>query len=93
MRGALTIAWRDVRAAFEGPLAYVLTAATLLVTGFLFLSQLGDYSDWSEQLREQASKNPEVLGYLDPNVMIVEPVLRATAAVLLILFSLYNVLR
>ena len=57
MRATLTIAARDLRAAFESPLAYVLIAVFLLLTYGIFIGHLLSFSQVSEVLRMRAGQD------------------------------------
>ena len=42
MRNVQTIAWKEVRTYFASPMAYVVAAAFLAITGFFFVASVSD---------------------------------------------------
>jgi ABC-2 type transport system permease protein len=88
MRAALVIASRDVRAAFESPLAYVLIAAFATMSGLFFAHFLFSYSDLSDALRMEALKDPSLLSRFTLERAVVSPALRVQTALVGVLAPL-----
>ena len=90
MRGALTIAWRDLRTAFESPLAYVLIAIFLAASSLLFTTFLLSFSDFSESLRAFASAQGDstMTQRISLDRGVVSPTLHATCGLLIGLIPL-----
>jgi len=88
MRSALVIAARDVRAAFESPLAYVLIAAFATMSGLFFAHFLFAYSDLSDALRMAALKDPSLLSRFTLERAVVSPALHAQTALVGVLVPL-----
>ncbi len=90
MRAALTIAWRDTRSAFESPLAFVLIAAFVLVSGIAFHFWLMSFSSFSGALRAAAvaAGDPGMSARLSLDRAVVSPLLRTLCALLLGLIPL-----
>jgi ABC-2 type transport system permease protein len=89
-RAACTIAWRDFRSAFESPLAYVLIAAFLAVSGLLFSTFLLGFSDFSETVRQAAIAQGDLslTHRISLDRGVVTPTLNWIAALLLLLVPL-----
>lgn len=85
MKGALTIAWRDFRTAFESPLAYILIAAFLAMSGLTFVTFLLSFSDLSEALRSAvaASGDATMTQRLSLDRFVVGPTVQALSYLLL----------
>lgn len=88
MRSAWVIAWRDFRAAFDTPLAYVLNAAFCGISGLLFLTLLHDFSSLSDWARSQAAEDPSLLEHYSLDVFVVRQLLRFLSLLLLVLVPL-----
>jgi len=88
MRAALAIARRDLRAAFDTPLAYLLFAGFLLVSGLLFVSQLHDFSAASDIARAHAAQDPAVLERFSLDTAVLRPTLNNIVLLLMALVPL-----
>lgn len=85
MRAALTIAARDLRAAFESPLAYVLIAVFLVMSGGVFALFLLKFASLSDTLRavSAAQGDASMLSRLSLDRAVVSPTLRVVSALLI----------
>lgn len=85
IRGALTIASRDLKTAFESPLAYVLIAIFLAISSLFFTTFLLSFSDFSEALRAAAlaQGDPTMTQRISLDRAVVSPTLHATCALLI----------
>jgi ABC-2 type transport system permease protein len=83
MRQALVIAWRDVRSAFDGPLAYGVIAAWLVTSFALFFVMLLSFSDASEMARLHAAQDRNILERFSVDAAVVSPLLRYLALLLI----------
>jgi ABC-2 type transport system permease protein len=88
VRPALVIAGRDLRAALDTPLAYVLFAVFLLVSGLLFVTHLHDFSAASDLARAHAARDPAVLERFSLDTAVMRPVLRNSVLLLVVLVPL-----
>lgn len=84
MKGSFTIAARDLRSAFESPLAFILLAAFLVVSGLVFVFFLLSFSDLSDIIREAAAatKDATQTQRLSLDRAVVTPTLYIVAALL-----------
>lgn len=81
MRNVLTIAGRELRAYFGSPVAYVILASFLALSGYFFWALL---SGFNQMLQIYAMmRNPEMMERLNLNDMVIRPLL-SNMAVLLI---------
>lgn len=80
MRPILIIAWRDIRAFFYQPLAFV------LLTGYIFLSSLVFHASLSNYMINQ--QNPRMLEKMSLHSSIVEPLYSSMSILLLIMVPL-----
>lgn len=87
-RGALAIAWRDFRSAFDGPLAYVVIAAFVGVSGAVFVSLLSAFSNLSLDLRTAAEGREAALAAVSLDSHVVAPTLRWVVLFLMVLVPL-----
>jgi ABC-2 type transport system permease protein len=82
------IARRDLRSAFDAPLAYVLIAAFLCVSGALFAFSLLGFSDLSDAVRAARGADPRLAERLSLDNFVVEPTLKYLSFLLLVLVPL-----
>lgn len=66
MRNIIAIAGRELRASFVTPLAYVIIASFLIVSGFFFFSRL----QWFNTILQQAALMPDVSPNLNQEVIV-----------------------
>lgn len=88
VEAALTIAWRDLRSAFETPLAYVVLAVFSLLAGVFFLYLLGGFSQASDAARTAAASDPSVLARFNLDTQVVGPLWSFLALLLLVVAPL-----
>ena len=78
----LVIARRDLRSAFETPLAYIVLAAFTTVAGLLFAHLLFGFSDLSSALREAAADQPGALRGASMDLAVVAPLVASVSFLL-----------
>lgn len=85
IHGTRIIASRDLRTAFESPMAYVLLAAFLAVSSLVFTSFLLNFSDFSEALSAAAlaQGDPTMTQRLSLDRAVVSPTMHVTCALLI----------
>lgn len=82
MRGALVIAGRDLRSAFETPMAYIVIAVFLAMASLVFAFFLFSFSDLSDAIRAAAGGDPGIAKRVSVDAAVVEPLLRFLALLL-----------
>ena len=82
MRGALVIARRDLRSAFETPLAFLLIGLFVGVTSLAFAYFLFSFSDLSAAIRSVAGSNPELPQLVSVDSAVVSPLTHFVALLL-----------
>jgi ABC-2 type transport system permease protein len=88
VRTALTLAWRDLRALFLAPTAYVVLAVYLFLGGLFYVTFLQSFTMLSARALEQAPKDPWAMALLNLNQMVMRPHLWDLALMLLFLVPL-----
>ncbi len=82
MRSALAIAWRDIRAVFVSPIAYVLLTGFLLLGGWFFFNLLGQFSRLVAAYSNLPGSNTT---WLNLNDAVVGPLIQNLSIVLVII--------
>ncbi|HQH27976.1 MAG TPA: ABC transporter permease, partial [Oligoflexia bacterium] len=82
MKGALTIAGREIRSAFATPLAYVVIAGFSLLAAFFFFSFLSNFNNQLRQTMLFASVKPSL------NELVVMPYFQTLEIILIFLVPL-----
>lgn len=75
MRGSLVIARRDMRSAFDTPLAYVLLTTFLVLAALVFAFCLFSFSDLSAAIRAAMLNDPAAASRLSLDGAVVQPLL------------------
>jgi len=83
MRNIMTIFGKEMRLIFSGPVAYVVLASFLLLTGFFFFDLFANYS----QILSYASmyQNPAMLEQVNVNQMILTPLMHNISILLMLI--------
>lgn len=81
MRNVLAIAWRDIRAVFVSPIAYVVLTGFTLLSGWFFFNMLGQFNRLAAQY---ASLQGMDTTWLNLNDAVIAPLLHNLLFVLLI---------
>ncbi|HEU4402772.1 MAG TPA: ABC transporter permease [Candidatus Polarisedimenticolia bacterium] len=81
MRNVLAIAWREIRTYFTSPLAYVVIAVFLLLSGYIFWASLVRFSD----LCLRYGNNPYVFNQLNVNDMVIRPMFGSMGVIFLLM--------
>ena len=81
MRNTLAIAWREIRAYFSSPLAYVIIGVFLAVSGVIFWSSLLYFADACVRF----GNNPVYRAQLNVNVMVIRRMFGAMGFIFLLM--------
>lgn len=73
MRNILTLFQRDFKAYFSSPIAYVLIAFFLVITGIIFYLLTKSFLEYSVQLQWQAARLRQTPPPVNVNIMILRP--------------------
>ncbi|HVM96074.1 MAG TPA: ABC transporter permease subunit [Candidatus Acidoferrales bacterium] len=84
MRNALTIAGKELRAAFVSPIAYVVLTGFMLLGGWFFFNLLARFN-FLLQIYSSFRNNPEALQRLNLNDFVLAPLLHNLSVILVIL--------
>jgi len=82
MRNALTIAWRDIRAVFVSPIAYVVLMGFVLLAGWFFFNLLGQFN---RMVAIYGSLRGYDTTWLNLNDAVISPLLQNLSVILVIL--------
>jgi len=88
VRTALTLAWRDLRAMFLSPIAYVILTVYLFLGGLFYVYFLQAFTMISAKALQQPSHDPQVMSLLNLNQMVLRPHLWDLCLLLLFLTPL-----
>lgn len=80
------IAYKELRAFFVSPIAYVVLAGFLLLSGWFFWSMLTEFSRWVQMY--SSFQRPEMIEQLNLNDMVVSPLLQNMVFIFLILMPM-----
>ena len=86
MRNTLAIAWREIRAYFTSPLAYVVIGIFLLLSGFIYWSSLVHFSE----LCLSYGNNPYYMNLLNVNDMVIRPLFGSMAVIFLLVIPVIS---
>ncbi len=81
MRNILTIAGRELRSYFSSPVAYVLLAVFLALSGYFFFALLSAFEQ-AVQIYSMM-RNPEMLERVNLNDMVIRPLLQNMSVLLI----------
>jgi ABC-2 type transport system permease protein len=84
MRNILSIAKREIQAYFTSPIAYVVIAVFLLLTGFFFYSLVW----WFNSQAMQMAQNPAYFQQININQMVFTPLFHNISIILLLMLPL-----
>ena len=84
MRNVLAIAWREIRAYFASPLAYVVCGVFVGLCGFMFWASLLRFSD----LCLRYGNNPYVFQQLNVNDMVIRPIFGTMGIIFLLVIPM-----
>jgi ABC-2 type transport system permease protein len=85
LRSTLAIAWRDIRAVFVSPIAYVLLTGFLLLGGWFFFNLLGQFSRLVAAYSNMPGGNTT---WLNLNDAVVGPLIQNLSIVLVIIIPM-----
>ncbi len=84
MRGLYTVFRKEIANFFVSPIAYVIIAIFLLISGFIFRDTMA----YMSLLSLQAANNPAIAERINPTDAVVQPVLQTMAIILLFVMPL-----
>lgn len=85
MRNVVAIAWRDIRAVFVSPIAYVVLTGFTLLAGWFFFNMLGQFNRLAEQYSMLQGMDTT---WLNLNDAVIAPLLHNLLFVLLIVIPM-----
>jgi len=85
MRNVLAVAWRDIRAMFVSPIAYVVLTGFLLLGGWFFFNM---FNQFNTAVRMYGGLQSYDTGWLNLNDAVVAPLIQNLSVVLLIVIPM-----